>query len=158
MIALVNKNLVGRCGLYCGSCMIFRAYKDSEELRNRVAEEKNCGPEEIRCEGCQTVLIDGWDLKGEQWGRNCRIIRCLETKGVAFCYECDTYPDCKKFHVIADYCLKRSEDVMENLRRIKAGEVDEWLEAEDRKWRCKKCGKPVAIQLRQCHWCGERIN
>ena len=33
---MVNKNLVGRCGLYCGFCLIYRAGKDSEKLRRAV--------------------------------------------------------------------------------------------------------------------------
>ena len=32
---LVDKNLVGRCGLYCGFCLIYRAGKDSEKLRGQ---------------------------------------------------------------------------------------------------------------------------
>jgi len=42
VMILVDKNLVGRCGLYCGSCLIYRAYKDSEQLRQKIAKrEKN---------------------------------------------------------------------------------------------------------------------
>lgn len=67
---MVNRNLVGRCGLYCGACIIYRAGKDSERLRRIIAEQKNCEPEDIRCEGCQTVLADGLDSK--ERGKNCK--------------------------------------------------------------------------------------
>ena len=157
VMILVDKNLVGRCGLYCGSCLIYRAYKDSEQLRQKIAKREKCKPEEIRCEGCQTVFTNGWDLKDEHWGKNCRIIKCLEAKGLNFCYECDTFPNCKKFRQIANYCLKRNEDLVENLNKIKVGKVQEWLEDEDLKWRCQECGKPIAIQLKECYWCGARI-
>jgi hypothetical protein len=66
---LVNENLVGRCGLYCGACIIYRAGKDSEKLRRTVAEKENCKPDEIRCEG---------------WGKNCKIVKCLEAKRLVF--------------------------------------------------------------------------
>jgi len=66
---LVNKNLVGRCGLYCGACIIHRAYKVSEELRRTVAEGENCKPEDIRCEGCQTVLSNAWDARDRNGAR-----------------------------------------------------------------------------------------
>ena len=75
---LVSKNLVGRCGLYCGFCLIYRAGKDSEKLRKSVARRSKCKPEDIRCEGCQTVLVDGWD--NARWGKNCKIIKCQEAK------------------------------------------------------------------------------
>lgn len=156
-MVLVNRNLVGRCGLYCGACVIYRAYKDSEQLRRLVAERENCKPEDIRCEGCQTVLTNGWDVKGQEWGKNCRTVMCLEAKGLDFCYECGEYPKCEKFRLIADSCLKHGENLMENLNKIKASKVEEWLEEEDKKWRCQKCGKPVAMHLTECHWCGAKI-
>jgi len=157
-MVLVNKNLVGRCGLYCGACIIYRAYKDSEKLRRIVAEKENCRHEQIRCEGCQTVLANGWDVEGQEWGKNCRIVMCLEAKRMDFCYECDEYPNCKKFHLIADSCSKYGENLIENLNKIKAGRAEEWLEEEERKWRCQKCGKPISMHLTQCHWCDVNIN
>ncbi len=151
---MVNKNLVGRCGLYCGSCLVYRAYKDSAELRQRVADEEKCKPEDIRCEGCQTVLADGWDSR--EWGKNCRIVACLESKELDFCYQCGTFPDCDKFHGIADYLLKRGENLIENLKEIQIGKIEEWLEKEDRKWRCQTCSKPISAYLDKCHWCGAK--
>ena len=152
---MVNRNLVGRCGIYCGSCIIYGAYKDSEQLRQRVAERDNCEPGEIRCEGCQTVLADGWNSK--EWGKNCRIVKCLEAKGLDFCYECDTYPNCQKFRDLADSCVRHGEQLMENLSKIESGRVEEWLEDEEKKWRCLKCGKPISMRLTECHWCGAKI-
>ena len=150
----MNKNLVGRCGLYCGACIIYRAYKDSDHLRQKIAEREKCKPEEIRCEGCQTVLTNGWNSK--EWGKSCRIVKCLEARGLDFCYECDTYPNCKKFREIADSCLTHGENLMENLNKIESGRVEEWLEEEDKKWRCLKCGKPISMHLTECYWCGAK--
>jgi len=31
-----TKNLAGYCGFYCGVCEIYRAYRDSEELREII--------------------------------------------------------------------------------------------------------------------------
>jgi len=155
---LINKKLVGRCGLYCGACVIHRAYKDSEKLRRAIAEENNCKPEEIRCEGCQTVLTDGWDVANQEWGKNCKIVKCLEAKGLNFCYECDKYPDCEKFQEIADGCLKHGENLMKNLDKIKTGRVEEWLKEEDKKWRCPKCRRPISMHSTECHWCGTEVD
>ncbi len=30
-----DTNLIGRCGLYCGICEIYLAYKDSKELQEK---------------------------------------------------------------------------------------------------------------------------
>ena len=154
---MINENLVGRCGFYCGACLTYRACKDSEQLRRIVAERYNCRPEEIRCEGCQTVLTNGWDVD-ENWGKKCKIVMCPEAKRLDFCYECDTYLECEEFHrIIADLCLEHGENLVENLNKIKTGKVEEWLEEEDKKWRCPKCGKPIAMRLTECHWCGAKL-
>jgi len=79
-----------------------------------------------------------------------------KAKRLDFCYECSEYPYCEKFSEIADSCLKFGEDLMKNLTKIKAGEVEEWLEEEDGKWRCHKGGKPIAMHLTECHWCGAK--
>jgi len=150
-----NKNLVGRCGLYCGACIIYRAGKDSEKLRRTIAEREKCKPEDIRCEGCQTVLVDGWNSK--EWGKNCNIVKCLNARGLNFCCECNAYLNCEKFRYLADSCLKHDENLMENLDKIKAGKVDEWLEEKNKRWRCKSCGKPIAMHLTECHWCEAKI-
>jgi predicted flap endonuclease-1-like 5' DNA nuclease len=145
---------VGRCGLYCGTCMVYRAYKDSATLQERMAKAMGCEPREISCEGCQTVLTQGWNTKG--WGRNCQIVACLEAKGHDFCYECNTYPDCRKFRRVSGYLLKRGENLMENLSKIKAGKADKWLEEEEEKWRCPTCAKPISVYHNECHWCGAK--
>jgi len=46
---------------------------------------------------------------------------------------------------------------MENLKKIETGKVEEWLEEEDKKWRCRGCGKPVSMHLTECHWCGKQL-
>ena len=149
---MVDYALVGRCGLYCGACIIYRAYKDSEQLRQKVAKREKCRPEEVRCDGCQTVLTKGWN-KDEKWGRNCSIVRCLEAKGFDYCCECDIYPNCEKFGELANHLLKYSESLTENLKKITAGKVEEWLKEEAEKWRCPACGKHISRHLEECHWC-----
>jgi len=153
---MVNYALVGRCGLYCGSCMIYRAYKESGKLRQLIVKKADCKLEDVRCEGCQTVLTEGWDVQGQPWGKNCEIIKCLETKSLKFCYECDTYPNCEKFQEIYNSKLRNGENLIKNLERIKAGKVKDWLEEEEEKWVCQICGKPIS-DYEECHWCGAKL-
>ena len=78
-------------------------------------------------------------------------------KELKFCYECDTYPDCEKFQEICRSELRHGEDLMKNLDRIKAGDMEKWLEEEEEKWVCKECGKPIS-DYEKCHWCGVRLH
>ena len=156
---MINMNLVGRCGFYCGACHIYRAYKDSEKLQKIIAEKENRKSEEIRCEGCQRVLINGWEK--EEWGKSCKRVQCLDMKGFNFCNECNEYLDCEKFHEIADYCLKYGANLKENLNKIQSGKIMEWLKEEDKKWRCRTCGNSIPIitdVTLSCHWCGAALS
>lgn len=147
---------MGRCGLYCGVCRIYRAYMDSGKLREKLAEEFNCSPEEVRCEGCKKLGETGWD-KEKYWGRNCKIVKCLDKKELVFCYECEDYNTCKKFGKFAKICLKIGINLRENLDVIKSGKIDEWLKQENERWKCPECGKPISADLEDCHWCDAKL-
>lgn len=153
---MVNKNLIGRCGLYCGACRIYRAYMDSEKLREKFAKEFECSPEEIKCEGCQKLDEMGWDRE-KYWGNNCRIVKCLKKKNLNFCYECEEYETCKKFDKFYKICLKIGIDLRDNLAIIQSGNIDEWLEQEMERWKCPECSKSISVDLKECHWCGNRL-
>jgi hypothetical protein len=154
---MVNKNLIGRCGLYCGVCEIYRAYKDSQELRGKIAKKHNCLPEEVRCEGCQALSVYGWSYEKE-WGSNCKILKCLNAKGFSFCYECPQYDTCQLHAGLAKACLPRI-DLRANLQLIREGKAEEWLLEQDQRWRCPKCGNPVIVsyEFKECHWCGNKL-
>jgi len=155
---MVDKNLVGRCGLYCGICEIYRAYKDSKELQKKLAKKHNCFPEEVRCECCQAMDVYAWSHEKE-WGKNCKIVKCLDTKELMFCYECSEYDTCQKHAEFAKICSGIGIDLRRNLRMLKEGEVEEWLSEQDRKWRCPKCGNSIIVSydFKNCHWCGNKL-
>ncbi len=155
---MVDRNLVGRCGFYCGVCEIYRAYKDSKELREEIAWKHGCSPDEARCEGCQAIDVYGWSYDKE-WGKNCKIVKCLNAKGLNFCFECDEYDRCERFNRFAEICKGLGIDLRKNLEMIKEGRIEEWLLEQDKKWRCPKCGKPIIVSydFKNCHWCGYKL-
>jgi len=152
---MVNEDLVGRCGLYCGSCIFYRAERDSEELRKEIAKRNNCSIQDVSCQGCQSVLEDGWD-SDDMWGKNCDVVKCLESKGLETCYECERY--CERFEEWYDDVLEYGEDLKENLKRIDSDDVKEWLKEKREKWSCPDCGNQLIINLDKCHHCGEKIS
>ena len=154
--ALVDRNLVGRCGLYCGACVIHRAYKDGGEYLQRVASFFKCPPEKVRCEGCQA-------LTRECWGTGCERVQCLDAKGWSFCFECPEYEkhSCEKFEEFSEGYLKEDGvDLRANLARIKAGDVEAWLEEAEKKFRCPACAKPLSNSAvrKKCYHCGEALS
>lgn len=155
---MVDKNLIGRCGLYCGICEIYRAYKDSKELREKLAKKHHCPSKEVRCDGCQTLGVSGWSHEKE-WGKNCKILKCLNAKELMFCFECGEYDTCQKHAEFAKICSGLGMDLSGNLRLIREGKAEEWLLEQDRKWCCPKCGRPVIVSydFKNCHWCGNKL-
>jgi len=152
---MVDRNLVGRCGLYCGACGIYRAYKDNGEHLERLAKHFKCPPEKVRCEGCMA-------LTPECWGNDCKIIECLRNKGLEFCYQCNQYEDgsCEKFGKLAEGYLEDGVNLRANLERVKKGETEEWLHESEEKYKCLICGKPLSVGSikRKCYHCGADLS
>jgi len=146
---------VGRCGLYCGACVIYRAHKDGGEYLKRVAEHFKCPPEKVQCEGCMVLTPDCW-------GYNCKIVKCLISKGLEFCYQCNEYRNgiCEKFEKLAKGYLDDGEDIRANLERIKKGETEEWLRESKELYKCAVCGKPLPVSRikRNCYHCGANLS
>lgn len=142
-------HLIGKCGLYCGACAIYRAERDDQEWRSRIASNNNCSVEQVRCNGCG-------DLSSECWGNECKIVLCTRAKGVSFCFECVEYQNdsCDKFKSLADDYLTTGVKLRDNLYQIQEGRAEEWLEESKRKFTCNACGKPLAVWTKKCHHCG----
>jgi hypothetical protein len=159
MSTSVDKNLIGRCGLYCGTCEIYRAGQDSADLRSALAKKHRCRPEEIRCDGCQTLGASaGWAYE-KRWGINCKIFKCLNDKNIRFCFQCPHYDSCAQHAALARMCSGLDMDIRENLSRIQAGEAEDWLAEQERKYLCPRCRRPVIVSnsFPCCHWCGQRL-
>lgn len=153
---IVDPRLVGRCGMYCGHCHIHRAYKDSPALRVKLAAKHRCPVAAVKCDGCQVSQTRGW-TGDPNWGKNCRILRCLASKNLRFCYECSIWPGCPGWSELAESRLMFGVDLKANLEMLRAGRVREWLEEQDSRWRCIHCQAPIPVstEVGVCLKCGK---
>jgi len=148
---MINKNLVGRCGHYCGACSIYRTCEDGGELLKVM--ERACPPDRnLYCKGCQAVDETCWPYN------HCKIRECLDVKGFEFCYECEEFEKggCEEWKRLAEGHAKIGMNLRENLVWVKSGKVEEWLEEQDKKWRCPSCGKPISEE-EKCYQCGAEL-
>lgn len=146
-------SLVGKCGLYCGACTIYRAERDDQAWRSKLAERFSCSTEQVKCNGCGS-------LTSECWGRGCKIVICVNAKGHEFCYQCDEYRSnsCDKFSSLATrYSESSSVDLRDNLAMIQNGEVEKWLEQSVKRFSCKSCGNPIVAGSKKCHHCNVEL-
>jgi hypothetical protein len=151
----MNRNLAGRCGMYCGICEIHRGFKDAGKLRMDVAKKHNCQPSDIRCEGCRAVHIIGW-ARDEDFGRNCQILACLKTRNLETCGDCEKITGCERWQPLAGECEGLGIDLKTNLNSIRQQGLEAWLQAQDERWRCHQCGRTVVVDsvTPRCHQCG----
>ena len=130
-----ERDLLGRCGIYCGACFAYRGEvsRKAEQLRDELKREKFrriatafgwVGDwtqfnrwlywlTRFKCEGCQAG--GGWP-----W---CPIRKCSQKKGFTSCAECEEMP-CEKLEWITRRYKKWN---LKNLRRIREVGVDKWL-------------------------------
>lgn len=141
--------LVGRCGMYCGACDIYRAYRDDGKKLLDLAKSLGCAPGVLRCEGCQADTP-------ARWGSDCAIIACQEERELTYCFQCEEYAAgaCEKFAKISSDYAVVGMDLRHNLNMIQAGKAKEWLADQDMRWRCSVCERPIDCWEQECHWCG----
>jgi len=134
------KKLVGICGLYCGTCPSYLAYRKNDSTRiERLSRDKGYSPDELRCDGCLSDRVS-------VHCRDCRhgFRDCAGEKGVTWCFECDEFP-CRRLedftgvHVVNG--ISHHESVIDDLRYMKQHGIEAWVEIQDRKARCPLCGE-----------------
>jgi len=148
--------LAGRCGLYCGSCAVYRAYKDGGDFKKRFSKEWELPIDEVRCEGCHALTM-------ECRGFGCEIVRCTSSKGFEFCFECPecSRGGCKNHKTVAENAAKYGIDLRSNLERIRAEGMEAWLSESKERFKCPSCGKPLPSLLRtesKCYHCNSSLD
>jgi hypothetical protein len=129
-----NPALIAPCGMNCGTCLGY--------LR-----EKN------KCVGCR--------LKSESKlpsRVNCVILNCphLAKTESKFCYECGKYP-CKRVQQLDKrYRTKYRTSLMGNLERIKICGLEAFVQSEQEKWHCPRCGGTICIHKGFCLNCAQQ--
>jgi len=145
-------NLVGICGLYCGTCPSYLAYRknDTGYVKKR-AKEKGYTIEGLRCDGC---LSD----KVADHCKDCRhgFRSCAAEKHVNWCFECEEFPcqrlkDFTGIHIING--ISHHEHVIDDLQYMKQHGIEEWIKIKDKASRCTGCGEVLYWFDHKCPVC-----
>ena len=130
----------GYCGVYCGACPIMLATK-AGKLEN-----------DKRCYGCKSEKPTGFC-------ETCGIKACAISKEFEFCNLCGKFMTCdlmQKF--IADQQYPYGQCVLKNMEMIQTTGLSNWLEMQDKRWRCEHCGEPHTWYDETCPKCGMAVN
>ncbi|MGJ7922155.1 DUF3795 domain-containing protein [Neobacillus sp. LXY-4] len=132
----MEAKLIAPCGMNCGICVSYLAMKyDLKKQGFRKSYCPGCLPRRKNC----TYMKKQCDLLG---------------KGlVRFCYECVDFP-CKRLKALNQrYCTKYHMSMIENLEFLIENGMERFLEKEEERWRCPKCGEVICCHNGLCMNC-----
>ncbi len=116
------KQMTSPCGLDCFNCPMYLASKDSK-LKKAISQKRNIPLEKAMCRGCRNEkgTITAFDMS-----EPCKVYKCIESKGIDFCYECSDFP-CDYLHPYADKALEVAHNTkVFNLCLIKKMGLASW--------------------------------
>jgi len=128
--------LIAPCGMNCGICQAY--------LRK-----------DRKCPGCH-----GEDTNKSASAVNCIIRNCgmVKRSQSGSCFECIKYPCNRLQQLDKRYRTKYSMSMIENLEFIKGNGLSAFVERENKRWLCQKCGGIICVHRGYCFNCGERPN
>lgn len=146
------KNLVGICGIYCGTCPQFLASRENDrEMQAKIAREHNIPIAEAYCDGCLSDHVISFCKECRHGFR-----ACAREKGVTWCFECADFA-CPRLRAHKDQHIvngvSHHENIINSLRYMKEHGIEAWVEQQDKAGRCPECGKRLYWFTRVCPGC-----
>ena len=133
----LNQELIAPCGMNCGICSSYLAYKNSlkgkgfPNCKGCRARNKKCAFLKKRCKDDLKLL------KGE----------------IQFCFECNCYP-CDVLTGLDDRYRQRFDmSMIDNLNEIKNKGINYFIKNQYKKYKCPKCGNLISVHSKKCFNC-----
>jgi len=150
------RKMVGICGLYCGTCPSYLAYRknDMDQLE-KMSQEKGYSIEEIRCDGCLSDKVSVHCVDCRHGFR-----KCAAEKQVKWCFQCDAFP-CQRLEDFTDVHIvngiSHHKHIIDDLAYMKENGIELWVETQEKAARCPGCGETLYWFDRECASCQSQI-
>ena len=130
------EEFVAPCGMNCRLCMAYQ-------------RDKN------HCNGCN--MDDS--LKFSTSCLKCIIKNCpvIQNNNSRFCYECEKYPCQRLKQLDKRYRIKYHMSMIDNLETIKQNGLAYFLDQEEIRWACPKCGNIICVHRNICPNCHSAV-
>jgi hypothetical protein len=149
---MADPRLLSRCGIYCGACYVYRAERDGGALLDELSKKLGVPREKIRCSGCSGPYEEQWPNC-----QDCFYKQCQRKKGIENCAQCGEFDTCANYEGGVKFTEYRGEEMREGMLRVEAGDGEEWLVEQERRWSCPKCGHPLMWYDNNCRGCGAKV-
>jgi len=133
---MIDETLIAPCGMNCSLCSAFLAQKNS-------LKDKGIG--KSYCAGCRKNNKKCALLK-----KKCDLL--LNNK-IWYCFECDDFPCARLERLDKRYRTYYRTSMIDNLKFIQKNGTTKFLEKEEKKWQCKKCGELICCHNGLCFKC-----
>ncbi|MFW9820173.1 MAG: DUF3795 domain-containing protein [Candidatus Thorarchaeota archaeon] len=149
----VKKELLAPCGLYCGVCRIYQAYKENDlEFKKDILPTLNDygvkTVDDIACTGC---LSDGIVF---HFCQSCPIKDCIKVKKIEGCYQCDEFP-CKIINEWPDLLDKKI--MFRSIPARRELGTEKWVKEEEKRYLCPNCGNKLFYGAKMCKKCNSKV-
>ncbi len=126
-------SLIAPCGINCRLCRAYgRAQNPCQGCRaSHAFQSENCFQCSVHCEK-------------------------LAAGSIGYCFQCNEFP-CKRLaHLDKRYRTRYAASPIDNLKRIQADGIRNFVQGENEKWACPICGALLCMHDPQCRICGHR--
>ncbi|HDM10047.1 MAG: DUF3795 domain-containing protein [Deltaproteobacteria bacterium] len=160
---VINKELMGPCGLYCGVCAILIADRDNnDKFKERLVNlyrggipgkgtlpgSESLTIEDIKCSGCMSDNIF-------KYCKICEIKRCTKQRGYVTCHQCDEWP-CE---YIENFPMTVGKKViLRAIPQIRQWGLERFMEEEESRYVCPECGNKVFRGAARCNKCKTELD
>ncbi|MBP8303217.1 MAG: DUF3795 domain-containing protein [Phycisphaerae bacterium] len=157
-------HLAAACGTYCGACPAYLAkHGEDEHIRTNLQERSSSEPAKAQkgippANWMDGLLCDGC-LSGGTLAAHCQ--RCdirlhaLSKQEDSRCTHCGELPCYRITHLVNMGGYLHRKEYLPNLGKIRRVGVRDWVQHEEERWRCPRCGLPMSWYDAECARCGE---
>jgi len=132
----IDKTLIAPCGMNCGVCSSYLAWSHNvPKQRGKVSHCAGCRPRDKKCAFLK---------------RQCPP---LLNQRIEFCFECGDFPCHRLQRLDQRYRKNYKMSMVENLQEIRRRGIEAFLERQQAKYRCARCGGVVCVHNGRCYDC-----
>lgn len=151
-----QREIIGICGLYCGSCPNYLAPRlGDHETLDILARERGISPPALACDGCLSKNVAGECRECKHGFRT-----CARDHDVTWCLECTDFP-CPRLesfrHMHKKNGVSHHDKVIEDLSFICTRGARAWLERKAVEFSCPDCGRSLYWYDLSCPACGRTV-